>query len=130
MHYNIKIILIVFILLSCDNKGNKNYNSPRIVSKLKITSPSYNEVFKKGDSIKIEVSSNSKTNKLIESIFYLGNDSVKFLNTLNISSNELIRYGRHIFSLVSKFLSVTPETLPFPTIDSIWKGVSKLTLPS
>lgn len=103
MHYNIKIILIVFILLSCDNKGNKNYNSPRIVSKLKITSPSYNEVFKKGDSIKIEVSSNSKTNKLIESIFYLGNDSVKFLNTLNISSNELIRYGRHNFSLVSKF---------------------------
>tara|TARA_Y100000748_G_scaffold91526_1_gene76235 strand:+ start:1255 stop:2310 length:1056 start_codon:yes stop_codon:yes gene_type:complete len=111
MHYNIKIILIVFILFSCDNKGNKNYNSPRIVSQLKITSPSYNEVFKKGDSIKIEVSSNSKKNKLIESIFYLGNDSIKFLNTLNISSDELVRYGRYNFSIVSKFEEGSTEKI-------------------
>ena len=111
MHYNIKIILIVFILFSCDNKGNKNYNSPRIVSQLKIISPSYNEVFKKGDSIKIEVSSNSKKNKLIESIFYLENDSIKFLNTLNISSDELVRYGRYNFSIVSKFEEGSTEKI-------------------
>ena len=111
MHYNIKIILIVFILFSCDNKGNKNYNSPRIVSQLKIISPSYNEVFKKGDSIKIEVSSNSKKNKLIESIFYLGNDSIKFLNTLNISSDELVRYGRYNFSIISKFEEGSTEKI-------------------
>ena len=111
MHYNIKIILIVFILLSCDNKGNKNYNSPRIVSQLKITSPSYNEVFKKGDSIKIEVSSNSKKNKLIESIFYLENDSIKFLNTLNISSDELVRYGKYNFSIISKFEEGSTEKI-------------------
>ena len=111
MHYNFKIILILFILLSCDNKGNKNYNSPRIVSQLKITSPSYNEVFKKGDSIKIEVSSNSKKNKLIESMFYLGNDSIKFLNTLNISSDELVRYGKYNFSIISKFEEGSTEKI-------------------
>ena len=103
MNCNIKIIFFVFLLLSCDNKETKNYNSPRIKSNLKVTSPTYNEIFKKGDSINIQVSSNSKTNKLIESIFYLGNDSIKFLNTLNISSNKLIKYGRHNFSIVSKF---------------------------
>jgi len=103
MNYKIKIIFIVFILLSCDNKENKNYNSPRIKSKLKIDSPNYNEVFKKGDSINIKVTSNSQTNKIIESILYIENDTTKFLSRLNISSNELTRYGRHNFSIISKF---------------------------
>ena len=103
MHYNIKIIFIVFTILSCDNKEIKNYNSPRIKSKLKISSPSFNEVFKKGDSINIKVSSNSKSNNIISSIFYLGKDSTNFKNSLNISSNALKKYGRHNFSIISKF---------------------------
>ncbi len=111
MNYNIKIILLLIILLSCDNKNTNNYNSPRIKSNLKIISPSFNEIIKKGDSINIEVFSNSKKNRIIESTIYFQHDTIKFLSTLNVSSNELSRYGRHNFSIVSKFNDGSTEKI-------------------
>ncbi|MBV20440.1 MAG: hypothetical protein CL870_04990 [Cytophagia bacterium] len=111
MNYNIKIILLLIILLSCDNKNTNNYNSPRIKSNLKIISPSFNEIIKKGDSINIEVLSNSKKNRIIESTIYFQHDTIKFLSTLNVSSNELSRYGRHNFSIVSKFNDGSTEKI-------------------
>tara|TARA_Y100000768_G_scaffold388567_1_gene385264 strand:+ start:3111 stop:4193 length:1083 start_codon:yes stop_codon:yes gene_type:complete len=90
--YQLSFYLIALsMLISCSVE--KKTESPRIKSFLKIISPNSNEIIKKGDSILINIISDSKEKSIVKSTLLLNNDTFSFKNTINLSTNNLVRYG-------------------------------------
>ena len=100
--YNLPFYLIaILIVISCDIE--KKIESPRIKSYLKIISPNSNEIIKKNDSIRINIISDSKEKSIKESTLLLNKDTFNFKNKINISTNNLLRYGRYNIKISTLF---------------------------
>tara|TARA_Y100001949_G_scaffold139306_1_gene121113 strand:- start:628 stop:1701 length:1074 start_codon:yes stop_codon:yes gene_type:complete len=100
--YNLPFYLIaILIVISCDIE--KKIESPRIKSYLKIISPNSNEIIKKNDSIRINIISDSKEKSIKESTLLLNKDTFNFKNNINISTNNLLRYGRYNIKISTLF---------------------------
>ena len=100
--YNLPFYLIaILIVISCDIE--KKIESPRIKSYLKIISPNSNEIIKKNDSIRINIISDSKEKSIKESTILLNKDTFSFKNKINISTNNLLRYGRYNIKISTLF---------------------------
>ena len=100
--YNLPFYLIaILIVISCDIE--KKIESPRIKSYLKIISPNSNEIIKKNDSIRINIISDSKEKSIKESTVLLNKDTFNFKNKINISTNNLLRYGRYNIKISTLF---------------------------
>ena len=100
--YNLPFYLIaILIVISCDIE--KKIESPRIKSYLKIISPNSNEIIKKNDSIRINIISDSKEKYIKESTLLLNKDTFNFKNKINISTNNLLRYGRYNIKISTLF---------------------------
>ena len=100
--YNLPFYLIaILIVISCDIE--KKIESPRIKSYLKIISPNSNEIIKKNDSIRINIISDSKEKSIKESTVLLNKDTFNFKNKINISTNNLLRYGRYNIKIRTLF---------------------------
>ena len=100
--YNLPFYLIaILIVISCDIE--KKIESPRIKSYLKIISPNSNEIIKKNDSIRINIISDSKEKSIKESTVLLNKDTFYFKNKINISTNNLLRYGRYNIKISTLF---------------------------
>ena len=100
--YNLPFYLIaILIVISCDIE--KKIESPRIKSYLKIISPNSNEIIKKNDSIRINIISDSKEKSIKESTLLLNKDTFNFKNKINISTNNLLRYGRYNIKIRTLF---------------------------
>jgi len=100
--YNLPFYLIaILIVISCDIE--KKIESPRIKSYLKIISPNSNEIIIKNDSIRINIISDSKEKSIKESTLLLNKDTFNFKNKINISTNNLLRYGRYNIKISTLF---------------------------
>ena len=100
--YNLPFYLIaILIVISCDIE--KKIESPRIKSYLKIISPNSNEIIKKNDSIRINIISDSKEKSIKKSTLLLNKDTFNFKNKINISTNNLLRYGRYNIKISTLF---------------------------
>ena len=100
--YNLPFYLIaILIIISCDIE--KKIESPRIKSYLKIISPNSNEIIIKNDSIRINIISDSKEKSIKESTLLLNKDTFNFKNKINISTNNLLRYGRYNIKISTLF---------------------------
>ena len=100
--YNLPFYLIaILIVISCNIE--KKIESPRIKSYLKIISPNSNEIIKKNDSIRINIISDSKEKSIKESTLLLNKDTFNFKNKINISTNNLLRYGRYNIKISTLF---------------------------
>ena len=100
--YNLPFYLIaILIVISCNIE--KKIESPRIKSYLKIISPNSNEIIKKNDSIRINIISDSKEKSIKESTVLLNKDTFNFKNKINISTNNLLRYGRYNIKIRTLF---------------------------
>ena len=94
-------LIAILIVISCDIE--KKIESPRIKSYLKIISPNSNEIIKKNDSIRINIISDSKEKSIKESTILLNKDTFNFKNKINISTNNLLRYGRYNINIRTLF---------------------------
>ena len=94
-------LIAILIVISCDIE--KKIESPRIKSYLKIISPNSNEIIKKNDSIRINIISDSKEKSIKESTLLLNKDTFNFKNKINISTNNLLRYGRYNIKISTLF---------------------------
>ena len=94
-------LIAILIVISCDIE--KKIESPRIKSYLKIISPNSNEIIKKNDSIRINIISDSKEKSIKESTILLNKDTFNFKNKINISTNNLLRYGRYNIKIRTLF---------------------------
>ena len=94
-------LIAILIVISCDIE--KKIESPRIKSYLKIISPNSNEIIKKNDSIRINIISDSKEKSIKESTVLLNKDTFNFKNKINISTNNLLRYGRYNIKIRTLF---------------------------
>lgn len=94
-------LIAILIVISCDIE--KKIESPRIKSYLKIISPNSNEIIKKNDSIRINIISDSKEKSIKESTLLLNKDTFNFKNKINISTNNLLRYGRYNIKIRTLF---------------------------
>ena len=94
-------LIAILIVISCDIE--KKIESPRIKSYLKIISPNSNEIIKKNDSIRINIISDSKEKSIKESTILLNKDTFNFKNKINISTNNLLRYGRYNIKISTLF---------------------------
>ena len=94
-------LIAILIVISCDIE--KKIESPRIKSYLKIISPNSNEIIKKNDSIRINIISDSKEKSIKESTILLNKDTFSFKNKINISTNNLLRYGRYNIKISTLF---------------------------
>ena len=100
--YNLPFYLIaILIVISCNIE--KKIESPRIKSYLKIISPNSNEIIIKNDSIRINIISDSKEKSIKESTLLLNKDTFNFKNKINISTNNLLRYGRYNIKISTLF---------------------------
>ena len=95
------IYLLLLLLISCSIE--KKIESPRIKSYLKIVSPNSNEIIKRNDSIRINIISDSKEKSIKESTLLLNKDTFHFKNRINISTNNLLRYGRYNLKIKTLF---------------------------
>ena len=94
-------LIAILIIISCDIE--KKIESPRIKSYLKIISPNSNEIIIKNDSIRINIISDSKEKSIKESTLLLNKDTFNFKNKINISTNNLLRYGRYNIKIRTLF---------------------------
>ena len=94
-------LIAILIVISCDIE--KKIESPRIKSYLKIISPNSNEIIIKNDSIRINIISDSKEKSIKESTLLLNKDTFNFKNKINISTNNLLRYGRYNIKISTLF---------------------------
>ena len=94
-------LIAILIVISCDIE--KKIESPRIKSYLKIISPNSNEIIIKNDSIRINIISDSKEKSIKESTVLLNKDTFNFKNKINISTNNLLRYGRYNIKISTLF---------------------------
>ena len=94
-------LIAILIIISCDIE--KKIESPRIKSYLKIISPNSNEIIIKNDSIRINIISDSKEKSIKESTLLLNKDTFNFKNKINISTNNLLRYGRYNIKISTLF---------------------------
>ena len=94
-------LLAILIVISCNIE--KKIESPRIKSYLKIISPNSNEIIIKNDSIRINIISDSKEKSIKESTLLLNKDTFNFKNNINISTNNLLRYGRYNIKISTLF---------------------------
>ena len=94
-------LIAILIVISCDIE--KKIESPRIKSYLKIISPNSNEIIIKNDSIRINIISDSKEKSIKESTLLLNKDTFNFKNNINISTNNLLRYGRYNIKISTLF---------------------------
>ena len=94
-------LIAILIVISCNIE--KKIESPRIKSYLKIISPNSNEIIKKNDSIRINIISDSKEKSIKESTLLLNKDTFNFKNKINISTNNLLRYGRYNIKISTLF---------------------------
>ena len=94
-------LIAILIVISCGIE--KKIESPRIKSYLKIISPNSNEIIKKNDSIRINIISDSKEKSIKESTLLLNKDTFNFKNKINISTNNLLRYGRYNIKISTLF---------------------------
>ena len=95
------IYSLSLLLISCSIE--KKIESPRIKSYLKIISPNSNEIIKRNDSIRINIISDSKEKSIKESTLLLNKDTFYFKNRINISTNNLLRYGRYNLKIKTLF---------------------------
>ena len=94
-------LIAILIVISCNIE--KKIESPRIKSYLKIISPNSNEIIIKNDSIRINIISDSKEKSIKESTVLLNKDTFNFKNKINISTNNLLRYGRYNIKISTLF---------------------------
>ena len=69
MKDKIIFLILICLLISCENDRKSKTVSPRIKSFTKVSSPSNNEIIKKGDSIFIEIKSKNKINCEEQSLY-------------------------------------------------------------
>ena len=107
MKFNIFILIITFLLISCDNE-NQN-QSARIKLETRIASPLSNSIIRDTDSIKIEVKSN--TEKILKSRLILNLDTFYFNDKISIAANKLEKYGKQKIVVQNELKNKKDETL-------------------
>jgi glutamine cyclotransferase len=98
----LSLLRICFILsiplISCNNVKERKV-SPRIKSSIFIDSPSSFEIFKDDDTINIKISKNDNIKKKIQNsilIFGQDQDTIKFLNKIDVKTKGRFVYGQNI----------------------------------
>ena len=107
MKFNIFILIITFIPISCDNKNQ--IQSERIKLETRISSPLSNSIIRDTDSIKIEVKSN--TEKILKSRLILNLDTFYFNDKISIAANKLEKYGKQKIVVQNELKNKKDETL-------------------
>ena len=107
MKFNIFILIITSLFISCDNK-NQN-QSARIKLETRISSPLSNSIIRDTDSIKIEVKSNTK--KILKSRLILNLDTFYFNDKISIAANKLEKYGKQKIVVQNELKNKKDETL-------------------
>ena len=107
MKFNIFILIITSLFISCDNK-NQN-QSARIKLETRISSPLSNSIIRDTDSIKIEVKSN--TEKILKSRLILNLDTFYFNDKISIAANKLEKYGKQKIVVQNELKNKKDETL-------------------
>lgn len=107
MKFNIFILIITHLLLSCENKSQNQ--SARIKLESRISSPMSNSIIRDTDSIKIEVKSN--TEEILKSRLILNLDTFYFNDKVFIAANKLKKYGKQKIVIQNEFNNEKKETL-------------------